>query len=402
MFNEEEFMIYRMYFNPSFRVKAVKLLQPEHLTDNQIHDLFVAFSETVAGWDEARLFDSLSAENGECLSRIITNSSYTMGDGDYVLGSLIRKYKERKTREIFERYKDDTENAHKAIGEIIRLNNISEESSFEKITKQTENYLKTLTDTGAYFPTCWSKLNKITKGGLKRKRIWTVGGYTSHGKSMVGISLFWDWVKRGFRCAYFSTEMSYEDIISRIVNMEFEKQIDPNPAMSLETHAEVKKTTTLINGFNPHIYDDLYEPGLIEKELMGIKHELGLDIVIIDFIQNLEGIRAGESSYERMSGVIRWAQNLAKKQDIGMVVFSQLSNEMAKELRGQVEEDEGEIPFIAYKGAGEIAAAVDMGAIIILQGDKMNFYVGKQRHGMKGRFKLQFENNWTKLVEVNF
>ncbi|NIO20793.1 MAG: hypothetical protein GTN76_08660, partial [Candidatus Aenigmarchaeota archaeon] len=69
----------------------------------------------------------------------------------------------------------------------------------------------------------------------------------------------------------------------------------------------------------------------------------GLDAVIIDFAQN---IRGADDIYTRMSDVAISAQDMARRLKVGVVLFSQLSNDMAKEL---ADLDSGKDPnFVSF------------------------------------------------------
>ncbi len=94
-----------------------------------------------------------------------------------------------------------------------------------------------------------------------------------------------------------------------------------------------------------HIFDDIYNAkgmGQVCKKLENI------DVVFVDFIQNLQG---QGSIYERMSRVAIELQQIAKEHHTCVVAMSQVANEALKE----------DSQAILYKGAGEIAAAADLG-----------------------------------------
>lgn len=396
-FDAEEILLFRMYSNPAARAAATRMVRPEFFVDALHRRIFIALSS----FEDGGVLD-LPTEAQERLMKITLNPDCTLfASHDAVIRKIIKDFKHRQTTSLLEFYKSKPEQAGELIEEMAAINSIDEEIAFTRIGKQTEDYMRDLEDVGVIYPTCWGKLNEITGGGIKKKRLWVIGGYTSHGKSAIGIQLFWEWIQQGRKCAYFSTEMSYEDIIGRLVSLNVGRQILPGAPLDPDTGLRVKAILTRIRGFSPYINDDLYSPADIEKEIVGIRAGQGLDVVIIDFIQNIDG-GPGQEIYERMSHTIRWAQKLAKRHDVAVVVLSQLSNQGARELFDEVKRNENQIPLISYKGAGEIAAAVDLGAIIILRGDIINFYVAKQRQGPKTMFKLRFENDWTILKEYDF
>jgi replicative DNA helicase len=73
--------------------------------------------------------------------------------------------------------------------------------------------------------------------------------------------------------------------------------------------------------------------------------------------------------------------------------MSQVSNEAAR----------GDPRIIGFKGAGEIAAAADLG--LWLERDRDNesllqCYIRKNRHGPTGKASLKYTDNFTRLEEL--
>ena len=122
-----------------------------------------------------------------------------------------------------------------------------------------------------------------------------------------------------------------------------------------------------------------------------IKEGPGLDILAIDYIQNLWG---DGSIYERMSRLAPILQYLAKELQITIIALSQVSNQHARGDTGGL---------INYKGAGEIAASADLGIELEREKDnkdRMKFIVKKNRHGRIAEGVLEYINDYTRLLEV--
>lgn len=97
------------------------------------------------------------------------------------------------------------------------------------------------------------------------------------------------------------------------------------------------------------LFDDCYTYEQVYLQCKKLKYLYGLNMIIVDFVQNMRG--AG-SLYERMSLLAINLQEMAKKLEITVILLSQISNESQKGNQDQV---------ISYKGAGELAAAADVG-----------------------------------------
>ncbi len=396
MINVEEAIIYRLINNPGFRHKAHVLLCPEYFSDEVIRGIFKKF-QRLEEWDEVAFANTLERREQERVSEILANSFFgSTSDSDHPIRALIRGYKANQieyTLRETKRLMLEGVDLAQIVEEINRLQGISEETSYHRIGEQCQEYLKGLEDpAGSTFETPFTKLNTITRGGLKRKHTWVVGGYTSHGKSMVAKECFWYWLKAGHKVAYFSSEMPACEIIGRIVEGHIGVKAD-------RPSEEVEKAVSLLSAFSPLIFDTVIDLNGIKAQSRAIKAGNGLDIIIVDFIQNIETGRV--AIFDEMRAAIRELQTLAKELNIGVLVFSQLSNDMARELRDQVRRSADEVPFVAYKGAGEIGAAVDLGAIIYKETDRdFLFYVAKNRHGKTGYFRLRFDERFTVLREV--
>jgi hypothetical protein len=223
--------------------------------------------------------------------------------------------------------------------------------------------------------------------------LWVIGGYTSHGKSAFAVELIWR-VFQGTPSAkitLFSLEMNSQAYILRLAS-----RCTGIPSLSIlqgdhipEVQRKIDEAFKIVNQKNLIVYDDIYEYEVISDRAKKIKDRCGLDILVIDFIQNIWG---KGSIYERMSIVSPKIQALAKELDCTVIALSQVSNEAVNE----------NIKTIGYKGAGEIAAAADIG--IWLERDKKDdeiLMVGirKNRHGPLGKAKFRFVDSFTRLKE---
>lgn len=220
--------------------------------------------------------------------------------------------------------------------------------------------------------------------------LWAVGGWTSTGKTQWAIEAMTRLMQNDpeARIAMVSTEMTEEQVIARIVaNLSGESS-----HKILNGKVDVSLQEDWVCSRNLCVWDDLYEMGAIDSSLRREKAKKGLDLVVIDFIQNVR--KPGFSKqYEMMSEIAKEFQRMAKQLRCCIIVLSQIPNSAGKEDSGILE----------FKGAGEIAAACDVG--ILLKRDRarkeiMLVDVRKNRHGACGIHALEYVNNWTRLEEV--
>lgn len=223
-----------------------------------------------------------------------------------------------------------------------------------------------------------------------------IGAYTSIGKSAFAVDL----VARLYRVgnpaiAIFSVEMSTQQYILRILANETTFptwMIRENRIVVSEIKmAHLANAYSHLKSRNLHIYDNLYNFSDIRRKAAELKIH-GLDIVIIDYVQNV--ICEGRTIYERMSWLSTQIFAMAKDLDVTVIALSQINNESARD---------SDNPVIGYKGAGEIAAAADVGIMLEKHpdmDDHLKIRVRKNRDGrtMDGVFK--FAHDYTRLVEV--
>lgn len=245
-------------------------------------------------------------------------------------------------------------------------------------------------------PPCYDLLartiRKVSPGHL-----WVAGGYTSTGKSAWLV----DFICRMYRhsmdnpgIAVFSTEMSCEQYLLRMLSNHTlipswaitEKKMRP------EQYKPFIDAQIFYASRNLYLYDRLYKIEEIERTARMLK-DRGLDIICIDYLQNMWG---EGTIYEKMSRLAPVLQYLSKDLQVTVIALSQVSNQFQRE--------KGAGGVFGFKGAGEIAASADLG--IELERDKTNedfmiFKVSKNRHGRTGEGVLKYVNGFVRLKEVS-
>jgi replicative DNA helicase len=222
-----------------------------------------------------------------------------------------------------------------------------------------------------------------------------LGGYTSTGKSAVAVDITARLCRAGNpSIAIFSTEMSASQYILRLLANETHIptwMIRENRVIMEAQRAILAEAYRHFKDKNLHIYDNLYQLADIRKTAADIKTK-GLDIVIIDYAQNVQC--EGRTIYERMSSLATQIFAMSKDLGVTVIALSQINNESARD---------SDNPVIGYKGAGEIAAAADVGIWIERdknEDDRLIVKVRKNRDGRTMEGILQFTHEFTRLEEV--
>ena len=235
------------------------------------------------------------------------------------------------------------------------------------------------------FKTGFDKIDGLT-GGFMPRFVWIVGANTNSGKTFFALQLILNALKQKKKCLLFSLEMSDLMNASRLVgNVSGIGALEVFQGFSDE---RVTKNMEWMSEQPLLIYDN--KMGMDVMKNVAKKHHLlgGVDFIIIDYVQNI--IEDG-SIYENMSKAATVANQMAQETNASVLLVSQLSQ--AESMRSR----KGGI--ITYKGAGELAAAPDVGLFLErlvdenddIVKDRMICRIAKNRHGGLGRTFLKFD-----------
>ena len=251
-------------------------------------------------------------------------------------------------------------------------------------------------DIRTYIPTD----NKLSLAipGFYPGHLWMIGGYTSVGKSTFLAQLITDVCdNEGAKVLIFSTEDSRKDktikLLANVSNVSQRRLFTGNIKGFEE---RISFAEGVLRSWGLIIYDDVYSVDELRLKVKKHKMQDSIDIVCLDFIQNLQG---QGTLYERMSDAIIRLQAMAKELQVTVIVLSQVSNEAMREGT----------EIIGLKGAGELAAVADIVLWLKRQKGEGNEYnldceIRKNRpFGETGIIPLRFSNFWTRIEkrEVN-
>lgn len=233
-------------------------------------------------------------------------------------------------------------------------------------------------------------------GGLIPTQTWIIGAYTGIGKTFLILQILLNVLRQGGKVVLFSTEMDRKinmlRLIGNIAGLGTIKMMRGN--LDETEKANMEKAKEELRGYKDSlsIYDNVYTLEDIRLKTKKIKLSTGVNVVAIDFIQNLRG--EGESIYERMSQAAVGLQQVAQELGVTLLIGSQVAQTSAGWQSKEA---------IEFKGAGEIAAVADVGLWILKSESDPSIrkiIIRKIRHGAPGKFDVRFSFPSGRVIDM--
>jgi len=219
-------------------------------------------------------------------------------------------------------------------------------------------------------------------GGLIPGHLWVVGGFSSTGKSAFAANIIRDCISERKWVGLVSTEMTQENYVERLIALHAEipfREVHDKIIFGDEKIERLHYAEKLLSFAPLRIFDSVYRIGDIRLQATLMKETTGLDVLLVDFLQNVRATK-GDFAFSDMTEVTLELQQVAKELRCTVIVFSQLSNEMAKwDSQG------GDDNFYGFKGSGAIKDAADFAVMLkrdrVRQSPMLDVHVLKNRHG---------------------
>jgi replicative DNA helicase len=274
------------------------------------------------------------------------------------------------------------------------------QSSFEKIEKLHEQKGAV---TGV--PSGFADLDELTTG-FQPSDLVVVAARPSMGKTSLVLNIAQHVTTHSpMTVGFFSLEMSKDQLFIRLLTSE--ARIDAHRfrsgMLSEKDYGKLSHALGVLAQARMFI-DDTASVGVLEMRAKArrLKAEHGLDLLIVDYLQLMQGRGRFESRQQEVSTISRSLKGLAKELNVPIIALSQLSRApegrgdhkpQLSDLResGAIEQDADVVLFIyrAEVYEKEQTKPEEQGIAEII--------VGKQRNGPIGTVKLSFLNQYTRF-----
>ena len=275
------------------------------------------------------------------------------------------------------------------------------EVTLDKITKLYENKAGL---TG--LPTGFRDLDRMTSG-LQPSDLILVAARPSMGKTAFTLNIAQNvGVRQHKTVAFFSLEMSQEQLVQRLLCQIAHIDSQKLRTGQLNSDEEWTRLTDACDKLyeSPIYIDDT--PGISVAEMRSkarrLKSEHGLDLIIVDYLQLMQG-RNAESRQQEISEISRSLKALARELKVPLIALSQLSRSvesrqdkrpMLSDLResGALEQDADIVSFLYREDYYDKETENQHITEVIL---------AKPRNGPVGSVKLYFKNEFTLFLNLD-
>jgi replicative DNA helicase len=254
-------------------------------------------------------------------------------------------------------------------------------------------------------------------GGLNPSDLIIVAARTGVGKTSLMLNFARNAaVAQHAKVAIFSLEMAGEQLAQRLLAAE--SRVD-SARLRLGLHSEVEESRIMhaygvLSGTNIYVDDSaaLRIPELRAK-LIRLKRDQGLDLVIVDYLQLIQGNRS-DNRVQEISYITRSLKELARELDVPVIAGSQLSRApdqrqphipQLSDLResGSIEQDADVVIFIyredKYLSREEWQAQNPEKPPGQYPAGKAQLIVAKHRNGPTGVIEVLFKDNISKFED---
>lgn len=238
------------------------------------------------------------------------------------------------------------------------------------------------------YPIGLSGLDQILFG-VHKKEVMVVGGRPSMGKSAFVLNIVKNLADQGIRVAYFSLEMTSEQLVERLVSNMLE--IDNQALRHGKAFEELKQKENLFKDWAENVrllVNDKH--GYTPEGIYEVCNVIKPEFIIIDYVQMVR-TQDRQNKKTAIEEFLLQVKEMAMDKNIGVIFVSQVNREGAE--RPSMNE---------LKHSGVLEEMAD--SILLLQWleeeEKYFVHVAKQRHGPIGKVQVSFYPQFSKFTDL--
>lgn len=285
----------------------------------------------------------------------------------------------------------------KNTGDIVSIN-VALENAFENIEKNYQNGGKILGET-----TGFNNIDR-TISGLNKGEFIVIAARPSMGKTAFALNIA-QYASKNSSVAIFSLEMGTQALTERLIAarclIEYEKI--KTGKITVEEFTKIANNTAELSKRKLYIDDEAFTLSDIKAKCTNLKIKHGLDVIIIDYLQLIEGSNKNVYSREQeISKISRELKKLAKRLNITVIALSQLSRApeqradhrpILADLResGAIEQD-ADIIMMLYRDEYYNSDSEDQGIADVI--------INKNRNGETKTIQLAWVGKYQRFAQL--
>lgn len=255
-------------------------------------------------------------------------------------------------------------------------------------------------------PSGFVDLDRMTSG-FQRSDLIIVAARPSVGKTAFALNIAQNVGVRGKETvAIFSLEMGAAQLVQRMISAEGNIEAGKlrNGDLSSEDWEKLSMAIGALSEANIYIDDS---PSVtvadIRAKCRRLKREKGLGLIVIDYLQLIQGRGRGDNRQQEVSEISRTLKQIARELDVPVIALSQLSR--------SVEQRQDKRPMLSdLRESGSIEQDADIVAFLYRDDyyDKeterkniIEIIIAKQRNGPVGTVELAFLKQYSKFVNLD-
>ncbi|MCH5187080.1 MAG: replicative DNA helicase [Oscillospiraceae bacterium] len=256
-------------------------------------------------------------------------------------------------------------------------------------------------------PTGFSELDDYT-AGLQKSDFIVVAARPGMGKTSLALNIVENAaIRHNATTAIFSLEMSKEQLVNRVLSSEALIELSRLRIGDIGRDDMTKLAHALKDVMNAPIY--IYDKSNIHvsdihSKCRQLKLEKGLDLVVIDYLQLMQGSGKENNRATEIGAISRALKIMARDLNVPVITAAQLNRESVKEKRrprvsdlresGTIEQDADIILMLHDPNADKDGEEGGHSNII-------ECIIGKNRAGSMGIIKMAWRGEYTKFTDLD-
>lgn len=248
--------------------------------------------------------------------------------------------------------------------------------------------------------------------GLEPGALYVVGARPSVGKSVFGMLATLSAGEQGKKALVINREMKKENVLVRMIANRATLDIGKirKGLLSENEQAQMISAYTELEGYGFDILNRPRTPAQIREAALRMKEDVGLDLLVVDYLQRLGSGRKTNSRVEEVGAISMGLKDIAMELDVPVLLLSQLNRSASNQrptmaqLResGDIEQDADAVILLHLPDESEVPGnRLDQYRLCEQRGGRyLEMIVDKNREGERAIMPVMFEGRYMRYTPL--